>query len=430
MARTSKLQCVSSLALGSLLAVVVPLGMALPALAVNAYLQEFTYATGSGGFTAGRLTSTDSISWKCGVPAEENLSYFPSAPPRKPTWGWPYTWGTAQNAVGANNTISGSYYGGEKSYVQSPLINLSEYSGRAPILTWTQYANMAGSDEVGVMVSNNGGFSWTTAYYAHGNATGGQIVDGNTRVLDPLFATNSFRVRFYIWSYSTPVNGYPSYQHGFYFDNISIDFGDGYDPPVTVPVDRLSDGETLASPGTFANDVSVTTETDDGAEVAMLFAAGTTVYKDGQVYTGSFWAPWHEDYYDADDYGMPNADDVLDLTAYGVGLYSALTFDRPVRLCIPGQGGKQVGWSNGSTFTASPLLADDDPGLLDVLGIDDGYLSVDSNGDGRSDPGDDLIVYTKHFTYVLLYNAVPEPACATLLVLGGFVLVGWRRRRA
>jgi len=60
------------------------------------------------------------------------------------------------------------------------------------------------------------------------------------------------------------------------------------------------------------------------------------------------------------------------------------------------------------------ILTADDGSLLDTLGVDAGYINM----------GDDLIVWTDHLCYFVMYT--PEPTSALMLGLGGLALL--RRR--
>lgn len=73
-----------------------------------------------------------------------------------------------------------------------------------------------------------------------------------------------------------------------------------------------------------------------------------------------------------------------------------LTFDKAVRILIPGQAGKYAGYSRGSTFTPiTTILAADTQAAGDAL---------PANGDGKIDVGSDLIIWTKHFTKFASYT--------------------------
>lgn len=389
-----------------------------PVLVAQDYLEEFTYATGNGGYSTGRFLSTSPISWKCGVP---EIGMCPSEPPRSPTWGWPYSWGTASNPVGPQNSISGSYAARENSYCVSPQINLGAYGSGTPILRWTDYINIGTGAKAMIDVSNNNGMTWTNAYTGTGNLS---YYDswrvGNSLVLSTDFATSMFRIRFAISSWYAPA----VYQKGFYFDNVSLTIP-GEDQTPTVVHSNTEDGSYLNWPGPPDEDITVKTNTYDGNVLSLNFPASMNMFLAGEVYTGGFYAPSFDDYYDAEDYGIPNYEDVTDLVAYDVGLDESLTFGMPVRMLIPGHAGKKVGWYDydNDLFHEIPTeLPGDDGSFLESLGVDEGYCFVDDDGDGLFD---DLAIWTMHCSYYITY--VPEPTGLVIMVVGATAMIGRRR---
>ncbi len=80
--------------------------------------------------------------------------------------------------------------------------------------------------------------------------------------------------------------------------------------------------------------------------------------------------------------------------AIEIGLSNtALTFSQPVRILIPGQSGKYAGWVRNGVFTKITTLMSSDSAA--ALGANaDGYLSV----------GNDLVIWTKHFTTFVAYT--------------------------
>ena len=74
-----------------------------------------------------------------------------------------------------------------------------------------------------------------------------------------------------------------------------------------------------------------------------------------------------------------------------------LTFDHAVRLLIPGQAGKKVGYVRSGTFyPISTIVRADDQTTADhtLAAGQDGYLNV----------GPDLVIWTKHFTQFVIYT--------------------------
>ena len=270
-------------------------GLARQACAgVIPYLEEFTYATGGGGYTVHNLSTRASASWKAGVPGE--VFQCPSRPPRSPTYGWPYSWGTAQNPVGYNNTITGSHYQYEHSYVMSPQIDLSAYAGTTPILTWTHFLRVNTSNYGYVEVSKNNGFSWTQAYLGIGHATS-TWVHNPPVVLSEDFATSRFRVRFRLYGYRSSSATTYAQEYGFYFDNVSVEIPDINQTPTVVP--GIGDGDMLTWPnGGVTHETTVTTNMDNGKKVTITIPASTRMYKSGVEFSGLFQGPYdYTDWY-------------------------------------------------------------------------------------------------------------------------------------
>ena len=72
---------------------------------------------------------------------------------------------------------------------------------------------------------------------------------------------------------------------------------------------------------------------------------------------------------------------------------TALTFSQPVRLLLAGQGGKKAGWYRNGSFT--PINYQMTSDATDSLGANnDGYITL----------GNDLVIWTKHFTTFIAYT--------------------------
>lgn len=83
----------------------------------------------------------------------------------------------------------------------------------------------------------------------------------------------------------------------------------------------------------------------------------------------------------------------------------ALTFDKGVRILIPGQAGKNAGYIRSGMFT---LINSCEAGFTDnqISGN-----SLPSEGDCKLDSGNDLVIWTKHFTQFVTYSQMPtKPA--------------------
>lgn len=76
-----------------------------------------------------------------------------------------------------------------------------------------------------------------------------------------------------------------------------------------------------------------------------------------------------------------------------------LTFSKAVRLVVPGQAGKDAGYYRNNTFFKIPSLpsgAQDDQGWADA--------NIADGKDGKIDVGQDLVIWTKHFTKFIIYT--------------------------
>ncbi len=73
-----------------------------------------------------------------------------------------------------------------------------------------------------------------------------------------------------------------------------------------------------------------------------------------------------------------------------------LTFDKAVRILIPGQAGKKIGYTSNGVFTEiTTLLSADSQAAGDALS---------PGGDGKIDVGSDMVIWTKHFTKFVTYT--------------------------
>jgi len=78
-----------------------------------------------------------------------------------------------------------------------------------------------------------------------------------------------------------------------------------------------------------------------------------------------------------------------------------LRFNQAVRILIPGQAGKSVGFISGGLFTEiTRVLAKDDQEYADE--------KLPPGGEGKIEVGGDLVVWTKHFTEFVTYTAPPS----------------------
>ena len=78
-----------------------------------------------------------------------------------------------------------------------------------------------------------------------------------------------------------------------------------------------------------------------------------------------------------------------------------LVFDKAVKILLPGQVGKYVGYSRGGVFTS-----------IDSVCLEDSQLTGDAlppEGDCKIDSDSDLVIWTKHFTQFVTYIVSQNP---------------------
>jgi len=80
-----------------------------------------------------------------------------------------------------------------------------------------------------------------------------------------------------------------------------------------------------------------------------------------------------------------------------------ITFSKAVRLLVPGQSGKSAGYIRNGTFTAiTRTLSADTQAIADS--------EIPANGDGVVNTGNDLVLWTKHFTEFVAYTPASNPS--------------------
>lgn len=86
---------------------------------------------------------------------------------------------------------------------------------------------------------------------------------------------------------------------------------------------------------------------------------------------------------------------------------TVLTFSQPVRITLNGQGGKKAGWIQNNNFI--PITYQMTTDSADALGNNhDGFITV----------GNDLVIWTKHFTIFVAYTEVAMEQTATPVITG------------
>ncbi|MCL7487734.1 MAG: thrombospondin type 3 repeat-containing protein [Desulfobulbaceae bacterium] len=354
--------------------------------AARVYNQNFLATCGS--YLSGTVSGSTS-SWRCGY---SNVMGSPDGGAV-----YNYCWGTSTH----NPYYLEGGYTSEHSYAMSPKIDLRSSAGKTFTLAWRHSIQTYAGDSVRVQVSNNNGMTWTDVYFSYGGRVTGSSpcysVVYTSANLSSDYVGSDFRVRWRIDSnrirpYHTGSACDPSGYTGFFFDNVTIDDYDGVMPNLVYP-QVPNGGDYLQWFGPPSNQQNVTTSTAAG-DVTMQFPAGLVIYKNGQPFTGNFYAPYVVEYPDPVELGLPVTPPYL--LALEIGLEDEeLTFSAPVRILIPGEAGRSVGWSRLNVYhEITTQLSADDGSLLDSLGVEDGYLSV----------GDDLVIWTKHLTTFVVYG--------------------------
>jgi 3',5'-cyclic AMP phosphodiesterase CpdA len=111
------------------------------------------------------------------------------------------------------------------------------------------------------------------------------------------------------------------------------------------------------------------------------------------AWDGNFNAPSIQS---ADQVTVPGNASISAVVEVGCG-DGSLSFDRAVRLLLPGQAGKRVGYVRGGVFTEIARVCEQD-------GQTWADASLPAAGEGKIDAGGDLVIWTKHFTKFVSYT--------------------------
>lgn len=156
--------------------------------------------------------------------------------------------------------------------------------------------------------------------------------------------------------------------------------------PIASPT-TIGDTDIITIPAT--NDVVATTSTSLGT-VQVTIPKGTTITAPAaDNWDGSITAPTVTSVNLGSDRSVSLAIEV------GAGS-TALTFDKGVRLVLPGQAGKSVGFVRGSAFTP----------ITDTCTADSQLVgnALTAGGNCYITVGSDLVIWTKHFTTFVAYS--------------------------
>lgn len=166
----------------------------------------------------------------------------------------------------------------------------------------------------------------------------------------------------------------------------------------TTPADvTLDEGQTVALLGTSNGNVTTpvqVTITGSSNNVQVVIPAGTEITANDTSWSGVLDAPSS---HPTDTITAPNQS-ILATAAFKVGSTTPLTFSRPVKVILPGQAGKKAGYlDHGNAFHDIPTACDSDPATTLVGSIKECYVT----------DGDDLVIWTTHFTVFFAYTNIP-----------------------
>lgn len=213
------------------------------------------FDTDNGGFTV----SGSNPSWEWGAPT----LYGPGSPHSAPN-----VWAT---------DLDFNYNNYEYSFLTSPVIDLSAYSGKTPTLSFWHWmaAVTDGTDWGEVQVSKDGGGSWTTVY----EETSGHVTLWAYKAiqLDPSYAVSNFRFRFNM------ISNFMINNAGWYIDDVAVTVAD--DVPISASCGPIPGGAVAG----FVRDGNLQ-EPLDGATVASdTGVLATTFANPDDPIAGFYW---------------------------------------------------------------------------------------------------------------------------------------------
>ena len=108
--------------------------------------------------------------------------------------------------------------------------------------------------------------------------------------------------------------------------------------------------------------------------------------------------------------GTGNTSSILTVVEIGYGNFN-ITFDRAVRILIEGQVNKYIGYTKDNIFhEITTICADDNQSIGNLL---------PAEGDCKINVGNDLVVWTKHFTNFVTYTQTAIPSAPPAATGGG-----------
>ena len=148
-----------------------------------------------------------------------------------------------------------------------------------------------------------------------------------------------------------------------------------------------------ATSTTVTNTVTITAQTNTG-NATISIPAGITMTANGDSWDGIINLPQPV----TSPVVTPSTGHTASVvSSIEIGLGDTpMTFDKGVRILFPGDAGDLVGWTRAGSFTpTTAICADDSQATGDALS---------DGADCKMNVGDDLVVWTKHFTTYVVYT--------------------------
>jgi len=197
---------------------------------------------------------------------------------------------------------------------------------------------------------------------------------------------------------------------GFLFDNLSLEASfqtppedDDSDDPAPLSFTSTSNGDGTASATTTLETIETLTSSMGG--VKMTIPNGTVITSEDGNWDGTLITPTEVSITTppvAED-GFENPTEIITIKV-GTNNGTKVTFDQAVQLEFKEQSGNSVGWSRGGTFT--PITA------TCSANTQAAGNELAAGGDCKISEGDDLFVWTKHFTDFTVYTQTVTPTAS------------------
>ena len=169
----------------------------------------------------------------------------------------------------------------------------------------------------------------------------------------------------------------------------------------TLNVDAILEVSGGIASATLSGGLNLEVSTEFG-EVIVEIPAGITISGEGEDWTGIIHLPLIEAIGSVSPTLDSGKDSATASAVIEIGFGDVeLTFDKAVRVLIPGEAGKYVGYSRAGTFIRiTAVCSADSQAAGDALA---------ATGDCKIDVGNDLVVWTKHFTKFVTYTQTDTP---------------------